>query len=325
MHLRTGLMLLGTLFSVGLVTGAQAAPDYPKRPITLVVPYAPGGPTDTAARILAQGLQESTGANVIVENVPGGGATVGSGQVSRAKPDGYTLLWGGKSTHALAPNLRPDLSYHPFNSFEPVAMVGSQPYVLTVRTDSPYKSAADLVKDAKARPGALNYSSPGIGSAPHLASELFVLRTGIDARHIPYKGGAPAMMAVLSGEVDYYIDTPTLPKTQAEGGKVRLLGVSSKDRLPDMPDVPTFKELGYDGLEMQTWFGIFAPKDTPQDIVNWLNEKINAVLRDPKAAQALANAGFDVEIMTPQQFGQYVHDESERWGKIIRGANISIQ
>lgn len=326
MRIHTGLFVLSASLLCGaLATTSQAATNnYPARPVTLVVPYAPGGPTDTAARILAQGLQEATGATFIVENAPGAGATVGSGQVSRAKPDGYTLLWGGKSTHALAPNLRPDLAYDPFKSFDSAAMVGSQPYVVVVRTDSPYQTLADLISHAKDNPGALNYSSPGIGSAPHLASELFLLGTGIDARHIPYKGGAPAMMAVLSGEVDFYLDTPTLPKVQAEGGKVRLLATSSGERLPDLPDVPTLKESGYPELEMKTWFGIFVPEGTPTEIVQWLNKHINQVLQEPRAAKALADAGFDIELMTPAEYEQFVKDEHARWGKIIKEASVSI-
>ncbi|MCK9511319.1 MAG: tripartite tricarboxylate transporter substrate binding protein [Pigmentiphaga sp.] len=302
---------------------AQAA-DFPERPVTIVVPYAPGGPTDTAGRILAQGLQEETGATFIVENAPGAGATVGAGRVSRAAPDGYTILWGGKSTHAIAPHLRPDLQYDAFKSFEPIALVGSQPYIVTVRTDAPYQSVRDLVEKAKASPGELNYSSPGIGSAPHLATELVLVETGSDVRHIPYKGGSPAMMAVLSGEVDFYLDTPTLPKAQAEGGKARLLAVTSEERLADLPDVPTMKESGYDELTMKTWFGLFAPAGTPDEIVNWLNEKVNTVMAKPNVAKQLTAAGFDVEPMSVEQYTDFIKSENQRWGEIIEKAQVTL-
>lgn len=304
---------------------ACAAADYPARVVTIVVPYAPGGPTDTAGRILAQGLQEETGGNFIVENAPGAGATVGSAKVARAKPDGYTILWGGKSTHAIAPHLRPDLPYDPFKSFEPVALVGSQPYIVTVSAKSSYKTIADLIAKGKAKPGVLNYSSPGQGSAPHLATELFLSGTGMQARHIPYKGGAPAMMAVLAGDVDFYLDTPTLPKAQAEAGKARLLATSSAERLASLPDVPTLKESGYEPLVMKTWFGLFVPAGTPDTVVQWLNEKVNAVLTKPKVEQSLVAAGFDVEPTTPEKYGEFIRSENERWGKIIRDAGVSLQ
>ena len=319
------LALLGASLICGFAATAQAASDYPSRPITLVVPYAPGGPTGLAGRILAQGLQEATGATVIVENVPGAGATVGTGQVSRAKPDGYTVLWGGKSTHAIAPNLRPDLAYDPFKSFEPVAMVGSQPYVLAVREDAPYRTVTDLVAKAKADPGGLNYSSPGIGSAPHLATELILLNTGMDVSHIPYNGGSPAMLAVLSGDVDFYLDTPTLPKAQAEAGKMRLLATANDERLVDLPNVPTFKESGYPELVMEPWFGIWVPAGTPDEAVQWLNKNLNDVLEHPRWSKLLAEAGFNVEPMSPEDFGQFVKDEHERWGKIIRDAKVTVQ
>lgn len=302
---------------------AYAASDYPSRPVTLVVPYAPGGPTDTAGRILGQALQEETGATFVIENAPGAGATLGSGKVARAKPDGYTILWGGKSTHAIAPHLRPDLPYNPLEALPPVAMVGSQPYIVMVRADSPFKTFGDLVEKAKAEPGVLNYSSPGNGSAPHLATELLLLGTGIDVQHIPYKGGAPAMMAVLSGDVEFYLDTPTLPKAQAEGGKARLLATSAGERLKDLPDLPTLKESGYDDLVMKTWFGVFAPEGTPDDVLTWLNEKINTVLKKPNVAQQLIAAGFDVEPMSREEFTEFAKAESDRWGEIIREANVT--
>lgn len=316
---------LSIVLAAASCPAADAAPGFPNHPVTIVVPYAPGGPTDTAGRILATGLQEETGGNFIVENAPGAGATLGSGKVARAKPDGYTILWGGTSTHAIAPHLRPNLSYDPFKSFEPVAMVGSQPYIVTVRAGSPFKTIADLIKAGKAKPGSLNYSSPGTGSSPHLATELFLHETGVDARHIPYKGGAPAMMAVLSGDVDFYLDTPTLPKAQAAVGKARLLATSNPVRLQDLPDVPTLKESGYDKLDMKTWFGLFVPAGTPKNVVNWLNQKVNAVLQKPEVAKQLVAAGFKVEPMSVQVFDDYVHSEYTRWGKIIKDANVSIK
>ena len=319
----TGLTL--ALVALGGQGVAQASADFPARPVTLVVPYAPGGPTDTAGRILMQALQEETGGTFIVENAPGAGATVGASRVARANPDGYTLLWGGKSTHAIAPHLRPDLAYNAQTSFAPVALVGSQPYIVTVSATSPYATLADLVQKGRAAPGALNFASPGAGSAPHLATELFLLGTGVQAMHVPYKGGAPAMMAVLSGETDFYLDTPTLPKAQAEGGKARLLAVSSAERLADLPNVPTIREAGFDNLEMKTWFGLYAPAGTPDAVVAWLNDKVNTVMRKPQVAKRLEAAGFEVEPMTPAEFVEFNRRESERWGTIIRDAKVTIQ
>lgn len=320
---RTGI---ACAFALGLTAGASAvaAPDYPTRPVSIVVPYAPGGPTDTAARILAQALQEETGATFIVENAPGAGSTLGAGRVARAKPDGYTILWGGKSTHAIAPHLYSTINYDPLTSFEPLGRVATQSYALTVNIDSPFSTVADLVEYGRANPGKLNFSSPGSGSGPHLASELFLIETGLEALHIPYKGGAPAMLAVLSGEVDFTIDTITLPKAQAEGGRARILGVSSAERLTDISDVPTFRESGYDNLVMATWFGLFAPAGTPEDIVKWLNKKMTTVLAQPKVIEQLTTAGFEVEPSSPEEFLEFVKGENERWGNIVKEANVSV-
>lgn len=317
------LLTLTGILAYGLGAGAYAAADYPERPVSIIVPYAPGGPTDTIARVLAQGLQDETGGNFIIDNAPGAGSTIGAGRAARAKPDGYTILWGSKSTHAVAPHLYAQLQYDPFKSFDAVGMVGSQPYVVAVRTESPFKSVQDLVEKGKADPGALNYSSPGNGSGPHLATELFLNVTGMQAQHIPYKGGAPAMMAVLAGEVDFYLDTPTIPKAQADGGKARLLGVSSPERIKDMPDVPTLKEAGYENLEMKTWFGFFVPAGTPQETIAWLNEKMNIVLKKPEIAERLAAAGLTVEPTSSEDFFNFAKSENERWGKIIKEANIT--
>lgn len=230
---------------------AQAA-GYPERTVTIVVPYAAGGATDASARLVAQALQKQSGGNFILENVPGACTTTGTARVARAASDGHTLLWGDLNSNAMAPHLYLKLSYDGITSFAPISMIANQPYVLFVNANSPYRSDADLVKKAKAEPGKMNFSSPGEGSSPHLSTELFLKETGISVQHIPYKGAAPAMIALLGGEVEMMVDTSTAPLPMFKAGRLRPLAATSAKRLPELPDVPTMQESGLVGFEAYT-------------------------------------------------------------------------
>jgi tripartite-type tricarboxylate transporter receptor subunit TctC len=313
-------------FTVQAVAAAPAfAADYPTRSVSIVVPYAPGGPTDATARFVAQSLQKQSGGTFIIENTPGAGTTIGTAKVAKAAPDGYTLLWGGLSSHAMAPHLYQRLTFDPHTSFEPISMVASSPYVLVVNVNSPIRTAAELIGKAKAAPGKLNYASPGEGSSPHLTTELFLSESKIEAQHIPYKGGSPAMAALLSGEVDFVIDTLTVPMPMIKSGRIRPLAVSTAKRLPEMPDVPTMQEIGLTGFEAATWFAMFAPKGTSQDVVNALNKMVNVALNDPAIVSKMSQAGLNATPSTPAQLSQTVKSENAKWGKIIKAKNIRLE
>jgi tripartite-type tricarboxylate transporter receptor subunit TctC len=300
------------------------AAGYPDRPVTIVVPYAPGGPTDATARIVAQSLQSQSGGTFIIENVAGAGTTVGAGKVSRAAPDGYTLLWGGLTSHAMAPNLYSRLPYDPIKSFEPISMIASSPYVLVVNAKSPIRSVAELIAKAKADPGKLNFSSPGEGSSPHLMTELFLSTAQIEAQHIPYKGGSPAMAALLAGDVNFLMDTLTVPLQMVKSGRARALAVTTAKRRPELPDVPTMQESGLKGLEAATWFALFAPQGTPPDIIDSLNKMVNVALKNPEVQAKMAQAGLDPTGSTPAELAQTVKSENRKWGAIIKAKHIHI-
>jgi tripartite-type tricarboxylate transporter receptor subunit TctC len=313
-------------FTIHAFAAAPAhAQAYPTRPVSIVVPYAPGGPTDATARIVAQSLQKQSGGIFIVENTPGAGTTIGAAKVAKAAPDGYTLLWGGLSSHAMAPHLYQRLSFDPHKSFEPISMVASSPYVLVVNVNSPIRTVAELIGKAKAAPGKMNYASPGEGSSPHLTTELFLSESKIEAQHIPYKGGSPAMAALLSGEVDFVIDTLTVPMPMIKSGRVRALAVSTAKRIPEMPDVPTLQESGLAGFEAATWFAMFAPKGTPSDVTTALNKMVNAALKDPAVVSRMAQAGLHPMPSTPDQLSEMVTSENAKWGKIIKAKNIRLE
>jgi tripartite-type tricarboxylate transporter receptor subunit TctC len=308
-----------------LAAGPAHAQHYPARAVSIVVPYAPGGPTDATARIVAQSLQKQSGGTFIVENTPGAGTTIGAAKVAKAAPDGYTLLWGGLSSHAMAPHLYQRLSFDPHTSFEPISMIASSPYVLVVSANSPIRTVADLIGKARAAPGTLNYASPGDGSSPHLTTELFLSESKIEAQHIPYKGGSPGMAALLSGEVDFLIDTLTVPMPMIKSGRVRALAVSTAKRLPEMPDVPTLQESGLTGFEAATWFAMFAPKGTPPDITAALNKMVNVALKDPAIISRMAQAGLHATPSTPAQLTETVKSENAKWGRIIKSRNIRLE
>lgn len=317
-----GIAALGlALFAA---TGAHAA-GYPDRPVTIVVPCAPGGATDASARLIAQAFQKQAGGSCVVENVAGVGTTIGAAKVARAPADGYTLLWGGLTSNTMAPHLYAKLSYDGMTSFAPISLIATQPYVLSVSSKSPMRSVADLVARAKAEPGKLNFSSPGEGSSPHLTTELFLNATGLSVQHIPYKGAAPAMTALLAGDVDMMVDTPTAPLPMIRSGRLRPLAVTSAARLAELPDVPTLQESGLAGFEAYTWFGLFAPRGTPPDVIDALNKMTKAALKDPAVLEQMKQASFTPAPSTPAQLVETVKTDSAKWGRIIKDKHIRLE
>ncbi|MBV7485465.1 tripartite tricarboxylate transporter substrate binding protein [Bordetella sp. BOR01] len=313
------------LLACGVAGGPAQAAAYPAKPVTIVVPFAAGGPTDTSARVVAEALAKRLGTPVVVENVPGAGSVVGTTKVANAAPDGYTLLWGTASSLAIAPHFNQAVKYDPNTSFAPISEITAAPFVLAVTSKSKISTLDDLVSQAKAAPEKLNYGSTGAGGSAHMISELFNSQAGIRTVHIPYNGGAPMMHALLAGDVDFIFDTPTTIVPMVQGQRVVPLAVTSLERWPALPQVKTLDELGLQGFDATTWFGLLAPRGTPDERIRILNEKIVETLQDSSVARTLQEAGFFVHSSTPQAFAKKIRDEGERWGDIIRTANIRIQ
>lgn len=309
---------------IALVAAAAGAQDFPSRPISIVVPFATGGPTDTSARIVSAAMAKDTGATFVVENVPGAGATIGATKVAQAKPDGYTLLWGSGSSLAMTPHLYNNLKYDPIKSFAPVGLVVAQPFVLVVKPSLGVKSVRELVALAKSKPGKLNFSSTGQGASSHLVAELFKKESGVFATHVPYNGGAPATNALLAGDVDFYFDTPTTLVPLVKSGKLIALGVTSKNRWDDLPDVPSLNELGFTNFDATTWFGLVAPAGTPPDRIAYLSKHLTSALGQPQVTSALKAAGFAVEPSAPDEFARKIVAETARWGATIKAANVKL-
>jgi len=294
------------------------------RPIRLVVPFTPGGSTDILARALAPKLAAALGQNVIVDNKPGAGGSLGAAEVANAAADGQTLLMGHIGTLAVNVSLYPKLSYDPVKSFTPVAWVARVPNVLVVNAASGMLSLKDLVARAKASPGKLSYSSGGNGSAAHISFEYFKLRAGIFMAHIPYRGTAPSVTDLISGQVDAtFTGTPAvLPHIRS--GRLRALAVSSPQRIAALPETPTVAESGYPGFEADQWYGIVAPAGTPPAVVGRLNAEINKALGLPDVAQQLAAEGAAPMPGLPQAFGELVAREIPRWREVIKAGNVKI-
>lgn len=277
------LSLLGALASpLALAQSAAPATTYPNRPIRLVVPFTPGGSTDILARAIGQELTKAWGQSVIIDNVPGAGGAIGADRVAKATADGYTLLMGHIGTLAVNPSLYPKLPYSPVKDFAPVAWVARVPNVLVVNTQVPAKNTAELVLLAKSKPGQLNYGSGGNGSAANLATEYFKMQTGTSMLHIPYRGTAPAVTDLMSGQIQVLFTGAPAMITQIRNGQLRALAVSSPKRLDILPDVPTVAEAGFKDFEADQWYGVVAPTGTPADIVRKLNVQINQSLNSPE-------------------------------------------
>jgi tripartite-type tricarboxylate transporter receptor subunit TctC len=300
-----------------------AAQQYPDHPVTWVVPWAAGGASDTVARIVAERLGSKLGQPIIIENRPGAGGNVGTEYVGRARPDGYTLVQLTDAT-TVSPALYSKLGFDAVTSFAPITLIATGPHVIVTRADGKIKSLADMVTMAKSQQGGLNYASAGVGSAQHLAGELFKRTAGIPMIHVPYKGGAPALVDVLSGQVSVGIFglAPALPYITS--GKLRAIAVTGAQRAPTLPDVPTVAESGYPGFASVQWFGIAAPAGTPAGAVAKLHADIVDVLHSPDVDKKLRALGAEIVAGTPEQFTQYIHDDRQRWGNIVRDAHIQI-
>jgi tripartite-type tricarboxylate transporter receptor subunit TctC len=312
-----------TLIAAGL--GLLAAPwalAQSGRPMRIVVPFTPGGSTDILARALAPKLQQALGVNVVVENKPGAGGSLGAAEVSKAAADGNTLLMGHIGTLGVNPSIYPNLPYDPIKSFAPVAYVARVPNVLVVNANSPIKTFKDLIDSAKSKPGRLTYSSGGNGSAAHITFESLKLRTKIFMLHIPYRGTAPSITDLIAGQVDATFTGAPAVLPHLKSGRLRALAVSSSARIAVLPDVPTVAESGYAGFEADQWYGLVAPAGTPADVVARLNGIVNRSLALPDVAQQLATEGAVPVPTTPAAFGELIAREIPRWREVVKAGNV---
>ncbi len=296
------------------------AQAYPSKAIRLIIPFPPGGSNDIVGRMVGQQLGERLGQSVVVDNRGGAGGTIGSDMAAKAAPDGYTLLLISVA-HAFNPAMYRKLPYDPEKSFAPIGMVAAGPVALMVNPSLPAKSVAELIALVKASPGKYNYATAGVGSFQHLASELFKLQTGLDMVHVPYKGGGPAMMDTIAGQAQINMASLIQVGPHVKGGKLRLLATSGTRRSVLYPDVPTVSETvpGYDATN---WWGLVAPAGTPQAVLSRLHAELETLLKSDETRKRLENEGADVIRMSPAEFGRFIAEETQKWGKVVKQAGI---
>jgi tripartite-type tricarboxylate transporter receptor subunit TctC len=304
---------------------ALAQQDWPSKPVTIVVPFPPGGTTDLVARALGEALAKSLGQPVVIESKPGAGTTVGADFVAKARPDGYTLLMGAVH-HTIAPSVYKKLPYDFQRDLVPVTTVAMVPNVLSVNAAlTPARTVAELVAQAKAAPGALSYGSNGNGTAQHLIGTLFQLDTGTQLLHVPYKGSAPLTVDLLAGHVTMSFDsiTPVIPHIRA--GKLRALAVTTHTRSSLLPDVPTLEEAGLKGFDIETWYGVLAPTGTPPAVIARLNAEMLKIIRSPEFVQRMKDAGCEPLGSTPGEMARRIADETAKFAKIVRDGKVAIE
>ena len=307
------------------VAAAVGGQSFPSRPVTLTVGFAPGGGTDTAARIIAQKLSENLGQSVVVDNKTGAGGNIAAQHIAMAAPDGYTIHLTSVGPMTVAPHLVKDLGYDPRRDIAPITMGVVFPNVFVVYSSVPAKTLAEFVALAKQKPGQLTYASSGVGGAGHLAGELFKERAGIEVLHVPYKGGGPAMTDLLGGRIDMYVGVPSTVAPHVDAGKLRALATTGAKRASTMPSVPTIAESGYPGFEATNWYAFVAPAKTPKDLLDFWNRELTRVLNDPSVNAELAKHGLDPAPSTREELAQYIERESQKWGKVVREAKITAE
>ena len=303
---------------------AAFAQAYPAKPIRVLVPFPPGGGTDIVAREVTQRVAANAGWTFVVENKPGAGGNLGVDQAAKSPPDGYTIVLGQTSNLAINPTLYSKLPYDPVKDLAPIGLVASAPLVIVVPAQSAFKSLADLVAAAKAKPGEVNFASPGNGTVAHLTGEKFQKTAGVRFQHVPYKGANQALTDVISGQVQLYVSSVPSVLSQIRNGKLRALAVTSEKRVDDLPQTPTVGEAGYQGFDAVTWFGFLAPAGTPKEAVARLNAEFNKALQQPELRKRLGDEGADPLGGTPEQFAQVIRDDIVRWGKIVKESGVRV-
>ena len=319
---RFGHLALGAA-ALPVISRSAAAQAYPSQSVRIIVGFAPGGPTDIAARVVGQWLSERFGQPFIIENKPGAASNIAAEAVVRAPADGYTLLLAG-TPNAINATLYENLNFNFIRDIAPVASISRDFLILVVHPSVPANTIPEFIAYAKDNPGKLNMASGGIGAPAHLAGELFNMMTGASIVHVPYRGGGPAIAALLGGQVQAYFASVATSVEHIKAGKLRALAVTANSRSDKLPEVPTLGD-SVPGFEVSGWFGVGAPKDTPREIITKLNAEINAGLADSKVKARLADVGLDTLAGTPADFGKLISDETEKWGKVIRAGAIKAQ
>ncbi len=310
-------LIAACALTVGL---AHAA--FPERPITLVVPYAPGGAADAVARVVATRLGIKLGTSVVVDNKAGASGTIGASFVAKAPADGYTMLYDA-TPHSINPHLFPKMPYAS-NALQPLSLVMLAPNVLIVRADAPFKNVGDLIAKAKAQPGKINFASGGSGTVQRLAAELFRQQLGLDMVHVPYKSGGPAITDVMGGQVDFMFGTVAATYPHVSGGKLRALAVSAPERSKRLPDVPTVAEAAVPGYEAFEWNGVFLPAGTPAPVATQLQQALQDVMKEEEVKQRLADMGAQPVGSTPADFAAFLKKEDAKWGEVVKKGNIKL-
>jgi len=319
-----GRVFLAAALSATMTSAAFAQAEYPNKPIRLIVPFPPGGGTDIVARVVANKLQEELKWTIVVENRPGAGGTIGLDVAAKAPADGYTIVMGQTSNLTVSPALYPRLTYNPVRDFAPVTTVATAPLVLVTRTDSPFKTVADVISAAKAKPGEINFASPGNGTVAHLTGELFQKAANVKLEHIPYKGTAQAMTDVLGGKVELYMSSVPSAMSQIKSGKIRPIVVTSAKRSSDLPNVPTMHESGYKDFDAFTWFGLLVPAGTPAPVISRLNTEVNKVLARKDVQERISAEGGNVQGSTPEAFAALIKEEIPRWAVVVKESGATI-
>jgi len=311
--------------AVALWASAAHAAGYPTRPVTLVVAFTPGGPSDVLSRVVGKQLEKILGVPFVIENRPGGGGNIAAEFVARANPDGYTLLMGNNSILATNGSLYPRLNYDAEKDFAPISMVGSQPNILVVNPSMPIYSLADLISFAKQRPGGLNYGNSGYGAAAHLAAELFKSEAHVEIVGVSYKGAAPALQDLIAGHTQLMFATSASVIGHIKAGILRPIAVTTLQRTALMPELPTVAESGLPGFDATTWHGLVAPTGTPQEAIETLHRATVEALKDPETMKRLADLGVDIAGTSPAEFAAYIKSEIPKWTAVVKAAGVKLE
>ena len=312
------------LAALVLISASSWAAGFPDKPVRLIVPYPPGGGNDTISRLLAPKFAESTGQQLIIDNRPGAGTTIGTALAARAAPDGYTIVMSSVATHAMAPQLYATPGYDPLKDFSAVTLLATTPMLLAVSAGLPYKSLQDVIAAGKASPGKLSYASGGNGTPPHLSAAIFTEKTGIQMVHVPYKGSGPALVDVMSGQIAMIIDTAASVTPHIRNGKLRGIAITGKRRWPDLPEVPTFAEGGLPDFDASSWYAIHAPAGTPKEIIARLNAELARIVKLPDVNERLRLMSAEAVGNTPAELDAFVRSEAAKWGKVIKSLNLRV-
>ncbi|QOG08501.1 tripartite tricarboxylate transporter substrate binding protein [Aureimonas sp. OT7] len=304
---------------------AAAQTEFPTQPVTMVVPFAAGGSTDLVARIVAQRMSQELGQQVLVDNRGGAGGMLGATAVAQAQPDGYTILMGTIATHALSASLYANPPFDPVADFAPVAWLVTVPNVLTVNPQFPAQNVEELIALLKEKPGEYAYASSGNGTPLHLSGELFKSMAGVDIIHVPYQGSGPALVDVIGGAVPISFDNLPSSTEPIRSGQLRALAVTTKERAPNFPDIPTMEEAGVPGYETNSWNALFAPAGTPPQVIARLNEAANTAIQDPEVQKRLAEVGAQIVGSTPEELGEHVKAEVDRWRPVVEASGARIE